>query len=62
MAEAMRSRAVIEQAKGMLMSEQRISAEEAFVQLSRISQNTNLKLRDVAQRLIAERAGPPKDH
>jgi hypothetical protein len=33
LAEAMRSRAVIAQAKGMLMSDERISAEEAFDKL-----------------------------
>jgi hypothetical protein len=33
MAEAMRSRAVIEQAKGMIMADRRISADEAFEQL-----------------------------
>ena len=33
MSEAMRSRAVIEQAKGILMADQQISADEAFQQL-----------------------------
>ncbi len=55
MAEAMRSRAVIEQAKGMLMADQQISADEAFQQLIRLSQRTNIKLRDVALRLVTER-------
>jgi hypothetical protein len=55
MAEAMRSRAVIEQAKGILMADQRISAEEAFQQLTKLSQRTNTKLRDVALRLVSER-------
>jgi hypothetical protein len=61
MAEAMRARAVIEQAKGMLMSDQRISADEAFDQLSRLSQHENVKLRDVAQRLVDERTEPRGD-
>jgi hypothetical protein len=54
MAEAMRSRAVIEQAKGMLMAEERVSADEAFQRLTTLSQNANVKLREVANRLVAE--------
>jgi hypothetical protein len=61
MAEAMRSRAVIEQAKGMLMSDHRISADEAFQRLTQLSQRSNRKLRDVAQRLVDERTDPPKE-
>jgi hypothetical protein len=55
MAEAMRSRAVIEQAKGILMADQQISADEAFQQLTKLSQHTNTKLREVASRLVTER-------
>jgi hypothetical protein len=55
MAEAMRSRAVIEQAKGILMADQQITADEAFQQLTKLSQRTNTKLRDVALRLVTER-------
>ncbi|MEV4279669.1 GAF and ANTAR domain-containing protein [Actinoplanes xinjiangensis] len=51
---AMDSRAVIEQAKGMIMVQQRCSAEEAFALLTRISQNSNRKLRDVAAALVAD--------
>jgi GAF domain-containing protein len=58
MAEAMRSRAVIEQAKGMLMSERRIGADEAFEQLVKLSQHANVKLRDLARRLVDERSKP----
>jgi transcriptional regulator with GAF, ATPase, and Fis domain len=58
LAEAMRSRAVIEQAKGILMADQRIDAEAAFQQLARVSQHANVKLRDVAQRLVEERTRP----
>ncbi|GAA0233746.1 GAF and ANTAR domain-containing protein [Cryptosporangium japonicum] len=50
---AMESRAVIEQAKGVLMAEGRCSAEEAFAQLTRVSQHTNRKLRDVATAVVA---------
>jgi GAF domain-containing protein len=56
MAEAMRSRAVIEQAKGILMADGGISADEAFDRLRRTSQKVNRKLRDVAQELVTERA------
>jgi GAF domain-containing protein len=49
---AMRSRAVIEQAKGILMGGRRCSAEEAFKILSKLSQDTNRKLRDVAAALV----------
>jgi hypothetical protein len=58
MAEAMRTRAVIEQAKGILMAEERINDQEAFQRLTKLSQNANLKLRDVARRLVDERTRP----
>jgi AmiR/NasT family two-component response regulator len=57
MAEAMRSRAVIEQAKGMLMAEERIDANAAFQRLARLSQHANVKLRDVARRIVEQRSG-----
>ena len=50
---ALRSRAVIEQAKGILMGAQRCSAEEAFELLVRASQRENIKLRDIAARIVA---------
>ncbi|GAA4573177.1 GAF and ANTAR domain-containing protein [Micromonospora coerulea] len=53
MQEAMRSRAVIEQAKGIIMGERRCSPEEAFALLSKISQGANRKVRDVAEALVA---------
>jgi GAF domain-containing protein len=52
MAIAMRSRAVIEQAKGILMAERRCSADQAFAILTKWSQDTNRKLRDVAVLLV----------
>ncbi|MEJ5868397.1 GAF and ANTAR domain-containing protein [Pseudokineococcus sp. 5B2Z-1] len=51
--EAMRSRAVIEQAKGVLMAVHRVDADEAFARLSRASQDANRKLRDMAGELVA---------
>ncbi|NAZ81229.1 ANTAR domain-containing protein [Kineococcus sp. R8] len=50
---AMESRAVIEQAKGIVMALHGCDADEAFRQLSRTSQNANRKLRDVAADLVA---------
>jgi GAF domain-containing protein len=50
---AMENRAVIEQAKGIIMGERRCSPDEAFQILSKLSQNTNRKLRDVATVLVA---------
>ena len=53
LSEAMRSRAVIEQAKGMLMSRSPdLTADEAFDMLSSASQRENVKLRDIAQRIV----------
>jgi GAF domain-containing protein len=49
---AMESRAVIEQAKGVLMAQRSCSAEEAFDVLVHLSQQSNRKLRDVAQALV----------
>jgi hypothetical protein len=60
MAEAIRSRAVIEQAKGMIMSDRRIDADAAFEQLVQLSQQANMKLRDVARRIVDERTRPPE--
>ncbi|PWR05589.1 histidine kinase [Micromonospora acroterricola] len=50
---AMQSRAVIEQAKGIIMAERRCTADQAFAILTRLSQNTNTKVRDVAAALVA---------
>jgi GAF domain-containing protein len=52
MQEAMRSRAVIEQAKGILMAERGCDETVAFDLLRAASQRQNVKLRDVAQRLV----------
>ena len=43
---------LIGQAQGILMERFKVTAEQAFAVLSRPSQDTNTKLRDVAQRLI----------
>ena len=57
----MRTRAVIEQAKGMLMSQRQITADQAFEVLTKMSKDSNVKLRDVAQRLVEARStGAPE--
>ncbi|MBF6175903.1 PAS and ANTAR domain-containing protein [Nocardia blacklockiae] len=48
------NRAVIEQAKGVLMRMYRISAGQAFDLLRWRSQETNTKVRDLAEQLIAD--------
>lgn len=51
------SRAAIEQAKGALMLVYGIGPEEAFSQLIWQSQHANIKLRDLAERLVAAVTG-----
>lgn len=55
---AMESRAVIEQAKGLIMGERRCTPDEAFAILAKVSQESNRKLRDVAAALV-KRASTP---
>lgn len=50
--EALVSRDLIGQAKGILMARQKCDAEEAFDILRRASQRTNRKLRDVAREMV----------
>jgi GAF domain-containing protein len=57
--EAMRSRAVIEQAKGIVMGHRRCTAEEAFDVLVRQSQQVNRKLRDVAAGIVEQATRTP---
>ncbi|NGY63213.1 GAF and ANTAR domain-containing protein [Lentzea sp. NEAU-D13] len=49
---ALTSRAVIEQAKGVLMAVHSCTADEAFTMLVQRSQHENVKLRDVAKTLL----------
>lgn len=60
--EAAESRAVIEQAKGLLMAAYDISEERAFDILVWRSQETNIKVREIAARFLAALAGtlPPQ--
>jgi uncharacterized protein (TIGR02246 family) len=50
--EALSSRDVIGQAKGILMERLRITPDDAFDALRRASQRLNLKLREIAQNLV----------
>ncbi len=50
--QAMASRAVIDQAKGIIMAERRIDADQAFQVLAQASQRANRKLRDIAQEIV----------
>jgi hypothetical protein len=49
---AIESRAVIDQAKGILMERRRLTADQAFALLTETSQRVNVKLRVVADHLI----------
>jgi GAF domain-containing protein len=57
---AMDNRAVIEQAKGIIMAERRCTADEAFAILAKICQYADRKLDDVAAALVAGAVHPPK--
>jgi GAF domain-containing protein len=50
--EAMRSRATIEQAKGIVIAQSKVDPDTAFELLKRASQRENRKLRDIAQDLV----------
>ncbi|TDC48727.1 ANTAR domain-containing protein [Jiangella ureilytica] len=57
MEQALATRSVIDQAIGIVMAQQRCSAEQAFATLRKHSQNNNLKLRTVAERMVARVSG-----
>jgi GAF domain-containing protein len=52
MHDALANRDVIGQAKGILMERHRVTADAAFAVLSRVSQAENLKLAEIARRLV----------
>lgn len=62
MDEALQSRDLIGQAKGILMAREGVSSEEAFDMLKRASQRLNIKLRDVAGEMVesTETPSPPE--
>lgn len=49
---AMESRAAIEQAKGILIERYKVTADQAFRLLARVSMHTNRKVRDLAEHLV----------
>jgi hypothetical protein len=49
---ALDTRGVIDQAKGILMERFRMTADQAFQALTRVSMETNTKVRDVAERFV----------
>jgi len=55
--EALRSRDLIGQAKGILMQREGIGDVEAFEMLKSASQDANLKLRDIARRIVDDHRG-----
>lgn len=59
LADAMHARSVIDQALGILMAQQRCTAEEAFDLLRAASSGRNRKLRDIAADLIEKTTGRP---
>jgi AmiR/NasT family two-component response regulator len=54
---ALESRAVIDQAKGVLMAVHRIDSGEAFTRLVEESQKENVKVRELAQRFLNQVTG-----
>ena len=50
---ALDSREVIGQAQGLLMAQYKISGEAAFKVLARLSQHSNVRVRDVAAQIVA---------
>ena len=57
---AMESRAVIEQAKGVLMAQRHVDADQAFEMLREASQRYNRKLRDIAAGIVASTQQPSR--
>jgi transcriptional regulator with GAF, ATPase, and Fis domain len=55
--QALRSRAVIDQALGIIMAESKIDAQRAFAVLSRASNNRRMKLRDLAAEIVTRVSG-----
>jgi GAF domain-containing protein len=53
------SRAVIDQALGVIMATERCAQDEAFAMLRTVSQNTNVKLRELATTIVTSVSGKP---
>jgi GAF domain-containing protein len=52
LAAALDSRAVIDQAKGILMERYKLTPDQAFQALTRVSMETNTKVREIADRFV----------
>ena len=59
MDEALQSRDLIGQAKGILMAREGVNADQAFDMLRRASQRLNIKLRDIAGQMVHSTKTPP---
>jgi GAF domain-containing protein len=57
---ALQSRDVIGQAKGILIAHEHMTADEAYAALKQASQHLNLKLREVADRVVYTGVLPPE--
>jgi len=53
------TRAVIDQALGVIMATQRCPQDKAFALLRSVSQNTNVKVRDLAASIVSNVSGEP---
>jgi GAF domain-containing protein len=56
---SMVSRAVIDQALGVIMATERCPQDRAFTVLKTVSQNTNVKIRDLAATIVTSVSGEP---
>ena len=56
---SMISRAVIDQALGVIMATERCPQDRAFAVLKTVSQNTNVKIRDLAATIVTSVSGEP---
>ncbi len=56
---SMASRSVIDQAAGVIMATERCAQDKAFALLRTVSQNTNVKLRDLAVTIVTSVSGEP---
>ena len=61
--EGLRTRTMIGQATGLLMAQEGLTSDEAFQKLVYVSQNSNIKLREIAQRYVSawEQKTAPQD-
>lgn len=52
--EGLKTRTMIGQATGLLMAQEGLTSDEAFQKLVKVSQTSNVKLRDIAQRYVED--------